>query len=39
MASPEPIAMFDNIYTEEHPRLAEQREAFAEYISGFEGAH
>jgi pyruvate dehydrogenase E1 component alpha subunit len=39
MASPEPIALFDNIYTESTPQLDEQRAAFADYSAGFADAH
>jgi pyruvate dehydrogenase E1 component alpha subunit len=39
MASPEPLSLFDNVYAEPTPRLLEQRDQFAEYLAGFEGAH
>jgi 2-oxoisovalerate dehydrogenase E1 component alpha subunit len=38
MPDPQPLAMFDNVYAEEHPLLAEQREQFAAYLDSFEGA-
>ena len=39
MPSPAPATLFDNVYAESTPRLDEQREAFVEYLAGFEGAH
>jgi pyruvate dehydrogenase E1 component alpha subunit len=39
MSSPEPIALFDNIYAESTPQLDEQRAAFAEYSAGFAESH
>jgi pyruvate dehydrogenase E1 component alpha subunit len=38
MPDPRPLAMFDNVYAEEHPLLAEQREQFAAYLASFEEA-
>jgi pyruvate dehydrogenase E1 component alpha subunit len=39
MASPEPIALFDNIYAESTPQLDEQRAAFSAYTAGFADSH
>ncbi len=35
MPDPDPLAMFDDVYVEQTPLLAEQREAFAGYLAGF----
>ena len=39
MPSPEPLALFDNVYTEPNPRLDEQRAGFADYLAGFADSH
>ena len=39
MPNPSPIELFDNVYTEPTPRLAEQREEFAAYLASFEGSN
>jgi 2-oxoisovalerate dehydrogenase E1 component subunit alpha len=36
MPDPQPLTMFDNVYAEEHPWLAQQREQFAAYLDSFE---
>ncbi|GAB2540013.1 thiamine pyrophosphate-dependent dehydrogenase E1 component subunit alpha [Brachybacterium huguangmaarense] len=36
MPDPDPIAMFDHVYAEPHPLVAEERAAFAEYAAQFE---
>jgi 2-oxoisovalerate dehydrogenase E1 component alpha subunit len=40
-ALPEPnvLDMFDNVFVEQTPELAAQRDEFAAYLSSFEGAH
>jgi 2-oxoisovalerate dehydrogenase E1 component alpha subunit len=38
MTDPDPLSMFDHVYDETTPLLQEQRAAFADYLSGFEGA-
>ncbi len=35
MVSPEPLAIFDNVYAETTPLLEEQKEFFAGYLAGF----
>ncbi len=35
MADPDPLAMFDDVYVEQTPLLAEQRAQFAGYLAGF----
>jgi 2-oxoisovalerate dehydrogenase E1 component alpha subunit len=35
MASPDPLSIFDTVYSERTPLLDEQREAFAGYLAGF----
>ena len=37
MPDPDPLAMFDDVYVEQTPLLADQREQFATYLSGFAG--
>jgi pyruvate dehydrogenase E1 component alpha subunit len=40
MPSPEPIAMFDNVYASDTPQLMEQRAGFADYVASFaDGGH
>ncbi|HLL07661.1 MAG TPA: pyruvate dehydrogenase (acetyl-transferring) E1 component subunit alpha [Nocardioidaceae bacterium] len=39
MPDPSPLSVFDNVYVEQTPELAEQREQFAAYLSSFEGGH
>jgi pyruvate dehydrogenase E1 component alpha subunit len=34
-----PLAIFDQVYVEQTPELAEQRDGFAAYLESFEGAH
>ncbi len=38
MADPQPLSMFDHVYAEPSPLLAQQREEFGEYLASFEGA-
>ena len=38
MVSPEPLAMFDNVYEEPTPQLTEQRAQFADYLASFADA-
>jgi pyruvate dehydrogenase E1 component alpha subunit len=35
MADPEPLSMFDNVYTSEHRPLAAERDGFAAYLDSF----
>jgi pyruvate dehydrogenase E1 component alpha subunit len=35
MADPEPLSMFDNVYTSEHRPLAAERDEFAAYLDSF----
>ncbi|HEX5494480.1 MAG TPA: pyruvate dehydrogenase (acetyl-transferring) E1 component subunit alpha [Mycobacteriales bacterium] len=37
LADPDPLSIFDNVYTDPDPALDGQRERFAEYLSSFEG--
>ncbi len=37
MADPDPLSMFDEVYEEQTPMLAEQRATFAAYLDGFSG--
>ena len=37
MPDPDPSFMFDNVYAEETPLIAEQREALTTYLAGFAG--
>jgi 2-oxoisovalerate dehydrogenase E1 component alpha subunit len=39
MPDPDPVSIFDHVYAEQTPHLAQQREQFAEYLAGFEGGH
>jgi pyruvate dehydrogenase E1 component alpha subunit len=39
MPDPSPLSIFDNVYVEQTPELAEQKEQFAAYLASFEGAH
>ena len=39
MPDPSPLDMFDQVYEDESPELAAEREQFAGYLSSFEGAH
>jgi pyruvate dehydrogenase E1 component alpha subunit len=36
LPDPAPLSIFDHVYAEAHPRLDEQREAYAAYLEGFE---
>ncbi len=38
MADPDPLAMFDDVYVEQTPLLADEKAQFAAYLSGFEKA-
>ncbi|SNS56635.1 pyruvate dehydrogenase (acetyl-transferring) E1 component subunit alpha [Rhodococcoides kyotonense] len=35
---PGPMALFDNVYVDPHPLIDEERDAYAAYLAGFEGA-
>ncbi len=35
---PKPMSLFENVYVDPHPLIDEEREAFAAYRAGFEGA-
>jgi len=39
MPDPEPLAMFDHIYVEEHPVVETERAELRAYLDSFEGAH
>ena len=39
MPDPEPLAMFDHVYVDEHPVIEAEREMLREYLESFEGAH
>jgi pyruvate dehydrogenase E1 component alpha subunit len=39
LADPSPLSIFDYVYAEMTPELAEQRDGFAAYLDSFEGAH
>jgi 2-oxoisovalerate dehydrogenase E1 component alpha subunit len=39
LADPSPLSVFDHVYAEMTPELAEQRDGFAAYLDSFEGAH
>ena len=39
LPEPDPLSVFDQVYVEQTPELAAQKEAFAAYLSSFEGAH
>ncbi|WP_072802754.1 pyruvate dehydrogenase (acetyl-transferring) E1 component subunit alpha [Rhodococcoides yunnanense] len=35
---PTPMSLFDNVYSENHPLIDEERDNYAAYLAGFEGA-
>ena len=35
MPDPDPLSIFDDVYAEETPLIAEQRAGFSEYMAGF----
>ena len=37
MTDPDPLSMFDDVYVEQTPLLAEQKQQFSTYLSGFAG--
>ncbi|MGH3498674.1 MAG: pyruvate dehydrogenase (acetyl-transferring) E1 component subunit alpha [Nocardioidaceae bacterium] len=39
LPDPSPLSIFDQVYVEQTPELAAQKEQFAHYLSSFEGAH
>jgi 2-oxoisovalerate dehydrogenase E1 component alpha subunit len=39
MPDPSPLSIFDQVYVEQTPELAAQKEQFAAYLASFEGAH
>ena len=39
MPDPEPLSIFDEVYEDASPLVAEEREAFAAYLDSFEEAH
>jgi len=39
LADPSPLSVFDHVYAEMTPELAEQRDEYAAYLDSFEGAH
>jgi 2-oxoisovalerate dehydrogenase E1 component alpha subunit len=39
MPDPSPLDMFDQVYEDESPELAVERDQFSGYLSSFEGAH
>jgi pyruvate dehydrogenase E1 component alpha subunit len=39
MPDPDPMSIFDDVYTESTPELDSQRERFSEYLNSFEGGH
>jgi 2-oxoisovalerate dehydrogenase E1 component alpha subunit len=39
MPDPNPLDIFDQVYEDESPELAREREQFAGYLASFEGAH
>ena len=39
MPDPSPLSMFEHVYDEMTPLIAEQRDEFSTYLAGFEGAH
>jgi 2-oxoisovalerate dehydrogenase E1 component alpha subunit len=39
LPDPSPLDMFDQVYEDESPELAVERDKFAGYLSSFEGAH
>jgi 2-oxoisovalerate dehydrogenase E1 component alpha subunit len=38
LPDPEPLTMFDHIYVDPHPQLAQERAEFAAYLEGFDDA-
>ncbi|KAJ1684570.1 hypothetical protein LUZ63_020325 [Rhynchospora breviuscula] len=38
LADPEPLSVFDHVYADLPPELAEQRDGYAAYLASFEGA-
>jgi 2-oxoisovalerate dehydrogenase E1 component alpha subunit len=39
LPEPSPLSIFDQVYVEQTPELAAQKEQFAAYLESFEGAH
>jgi pyruvate dehydrogenase E1 component alpha subunit len=39
LPDPSPLSIFDNVYVEQTPELAAQKEQFAAYLASFEGGH
>ena len=39
MEDPQPLAMFDHVYVEEHPVVEAEREELRSYLASFEGGH
>jgi pyruvate dehydrogenase E1 component alpha subunit len=39
LPEPDPLSVFDQVYVEQTPELAAQRDGFAAYLASFEGAH
>ncbi len=39
LPEPDPLSVFDNVYVDQTPELAAQKEAYAAYLASFEGAH
>jgi 2-oxoisovalerate dehydrogenase E1 component alpha subunit len=39
MPDPEPLAMFDHVYVDDHPVIEAEREMLRTYLESFEGAH
>ena len=39
MEDPQPLAMFDHVYVEEHPVIETEREELRSYLASFEGGH
>ncbi|HET7534535.1 MAG TPA: pyruvate dehydrogenase (acetyl-transferring) E1 component subunit alpha [Nocardioidaceae bacterium] len=39
LPEPSPLSVFDNVYVDQTPELAAQKEAYAAYLASFEGAH
>ncbi len=38
LTDPPPLSIFEHVYAEEHPALAAQRDAYAQYLAGFADA-
>lgn len=38
LPEPDPVTMFDHVYSEDHPLVAQEREWFETYRAGFEGS-